>query len=73
MLQSIEEVGIEKGIEVGIEVGIEKGIEKGKIRASEEIAKNLLRFGKLTIKEIAEITGLDREKIEYFRNVLKSD
>jgi len=77
MLQSIEEVGIERGIEVGIErgieVGIEKGIEKGKIQASEEIAKNLLRFGKLTIKEITEITGLDRKKIEQLRSILKSD
>jgi len=69
MLQSIEEAGIERGIEVGIE----KGIEKGKMQASEEIAKNLLRFGKLTTKEITEITGLDRKKIEQLRSILKSD
>jgi len=62
MLQSIEEVGIEKGLE--------QGLEKGRIQASEEIAKNLLRFGKLSIKEIREITGLDVRRIGQLKKLL---
>jgi predicted transposase/invertase (TIGR01784 family) len=68
MLQSIEEVGIEKGLEKGLE----QGLEKGRIQASEEIAKNLLGLGKLTIKEIGEITGLDMRRIEQLRNLSES-
>jgi hypothetical protein len=68
MLQSIEEVGIEKGLEKGLE----QGLEKGRIQASEEIAKNLLGLGKLTIKEIGEITGLDMRRIGQLKKNSKS-
>jgi predicted transposase/invertase (TIGR01784 family) len=51
MLESVEEVGIEKGMEIGVEKGIGIGVEK--------TAKNLLRGGWLTPQQIAEATGLD--------------
>ncbi|OQX05632.1 MAG: hypothetical protein BWK80_51805, partial [Desulfobacteraceae bacterium IS3] len=67
MLQSVKDVGIEegfeKGIQKGIQKGIEKGIEKGRIIALEETAKNLLRSGLLTKKQIVEFTGLSMRKI----------
>ena len=44
-------------INQGREEGIKKGIEKGKL----EIAKKLLK--EMTIKEVAEITGLKEEQI----------
>jgi predicted transposase/invertase (TIGR01784 family) len=67
MLQSIEEVGIEKGIEQGIEKGIEQGVEQEK----EATAKKLLLSQWLTKEQISEITGLDREKLEKLENKLK--
>jgi predicted transposase YdaD len=71
MLQSIEEVGIEKGIEQGIEKGIEKGIEQGVEQEKEATAKKLLLSQWLTKEQISEITGLDREKLEKLENKLK--
>jgi len=56
MLQSIEEVGIEKGIDIGVEQGIEQGIE--------QTAVNLLRSQLLNKEQISEVTGLDRKKLE---------
>ena len=61
MLQSIEEVGIEKGFQLG------------KIQAAEVIAKNLLQSGKLTNEEIAIVTGLSLKKIGELAMTLKSD
>jgi predicted transposase YdaD len=61
MLQSIEEVGMEKGME--------KGIEQEK----EATAKKLLLSQWLTKEQISEITGLDREKLEKLEKHLKSE
>ena len=65
MLQSIEEVGIEKGLA--------QGLEKGRNDASEEIAKKMLRSGKLTRKEISEFTGLKLSKINALAKTLIFD
>ena len=59
MLQSVKDVGIEEGFEKGIQ----KGFEKGRVLALEETAKNLLRSGLLTKKQIVEFTGLSMRKI----------
>jgi hypothetical protein len=64
MLQSIEEVGMEKGLEKGRKEGMEKGMEKAAI--------NLLRSQWLTKEQISEITGLDRKKLEELEKKLKS-
>ncbi|OQX05634.1 MAG: hypothetical protein BWK80_51815 [Desulfobacteraceae bacterium IS3] len=82
MLQSVKDVGIEegfekgiqkgiqKGFEKGIQKGVEKGIEKGRIIALEETAKNLLRSGLLTKKQIVEFTGLSMRKINELTKAL---
>ena len=61
MLQSIEEVGIEKGLEKGREEGIET------------TAINLLRSQWLNKEQISEITGLDRKKLEELEEKLQSE
>ncbi len=75
MLESIEEVGIEKGIEIGIEQGIEQGveqgIEQGRFQALEETAINMLRSG-LTNEQIVQFTGLDSRTIKEIAKKLKS-
>ncbi|MDM8526157.1 hypothetical protein QUF80_22505 [Desulfococcaceae bacterium HSG8] len=60
MLQSVEEVGIEKGI------------EKGRNQALEETAKNLLKADWLAKQQIAEATGLDIHRIDELAEFLKS-
>ena len=55
MLQSIEEVGMEKGMEKGMDIGVENTVMK------------LLRAQVLTKEQIADIIGLNMEKIELSR------
>ena len=43
--------------------GEKRGYEKGKKEGIQEVAKNLIIKG-LSVKDIAEATGLDEEKIE---------
>jgi hypothetical protein len=69
MLQSIEEVGIEKGMDIGIEKGMDIGIEKG----METAAINLLRSQWLNKEQILEITGLDQKKLEALEKRLQSE
>jgi hypothetical protein len=64
MLQSIEEVGIEKGLEKGMVIGQKKTIEK--------TAEKLLLSQWLNKEQISEITGLDREKLDELEKNLKS-
>ncbi len=81
MLQSIEEVGMEKGMEIGVEkgigIGVEKGIgigvEKGIGIGLEKTAVNLLLSRLLNKEQISEITGLDREKLDELEKRLKTD
>ncbi len=63
VLQSIEEVGIEKGILIGL--------EKGEQKKAEETAVKLLRSQWLNKDQISEITGLDREKLDELEKRLK--
>lgn len=57
----------EEGIEIGIEKGIEKGIKQGAIQTSREIAQHLLALGKISVKQIAECTGLSEKLIRTLR------
>ncbi len=59
MLQSIEEVGIEKGMEKGIDIGVEKTVMQ------------FLRAQVLSKEQIAHITGMNMEDIEKLGNKLK--
>ncbi len=60
MLESIEEVGIEEGIEIGIEQGVEG------------TAKNLLKSGLLTNRQIADVTGLKLKRVSELAKALKT-
>ncbi|MGE0087551.1 MAG: hypothetical protein AB7S75_24340, partial [Desulfococcaceae bacterium] len=68
MLQSIEEVGIEKGLEKGILIGLEKGEQK----KAEETAVKMLLSQWLNKEQISEITGLDRKKLDELEKRLKT-
>ena len=63
MLQSIEEVGIEKGIDIGREEGIDKGIDKGR----KETARNLLLLNVLTEEQIAQAANLSIEEVRQLK------
>jgi predicted transposase YdaD len=60
------EIGIKKGLEIGmkkgIEIGIKKGVETGKKLIIEEIVRNSRKLD-ISIKQIAEVTGLTEEQI----------
>ncbi len=60
MLESIEEVGIEEGIEIGIEQGVEG------------TAKNLLKSGLLTNRQIDDVTGLKLKRVNELAKTLKT-
>ena len=59
MLQSIEEVGMEKGIDIGIREGIKE--------ARRESARNLLLLNLLTEEQIAQVTNLSLEEVMRFK------
>jgi len=61
MLQSIEEVGMEKGMEKGMDIGVENTVMK------------LLRAQVLTKEQIADIIGLNMEKIETLEKKLNAE
>ncbi|QTA81503.1 Uncharacterized protein dnl_38400 [Desulfonema limicola] len=67
MLQSVEEVFIEKGKEIGVEIGVEIGRKE----TMEETAIKLFRSGWLNKKQIGEITRLDKEKLDELEKSLK--
>ena len=67
MLQSIEEVGMERGMERGMEIGL----EKGRVQTLEEVTKNMLKSGKLTRKEIARFTGMKLTEINKLAKTMK--
>ncbi len=59
MLQSIEEVGIEKGIDIGIDIGVEK--------ARKKTARNLLLLNVLTEEQIARAANLSIEAVRQLK------
>jgi len=56
--------GIKQGIEQGLEKGREEGLKKGLEKGLEKTARNLLLIGKLTIEQIAEVTGLSSDRVK---------
>lgn len=50
-----------------IQQGIQQGINQGKEENACQTAKLLLKTGKLSVEEIAEVTGLSLEKITQLR------
>lgn len=61
-------MGEERGIQKGIEQGIEKGVEQGAHNKAIAIAKQLFKL-KLSLTEIAQITGLSITEIESLKQV----
>jgi flagellar biosynthesis/type III secretory pathway protein FliH len=72
MLQSIEEVGMEKGIDIGIREGFKEGFKEGIEEARRETARNLLLLNLLTEKQIAQVTNLNLEEVRRFKQEMES-
>jgi predicted transposase/invertase (TIGR01784 family) len=60
--ERVKEDARREGKQEGIEIGEKRGIEVGK----QEMVKMMLAYGKLTVSEIAKITGISKEEIEKF-------
>ena len=61
------EAGLKEGIEEGIKEGIQQGIQQGQKEGHESEKINIakkLKSKRMSIEEIAEITGLEEEKIK---------
>ena len=56
--------GIEQGIERGIQQGLARGIEQGEYKRALEDARRMLKTGKLSPEEIADITQLSLDEIQ---------
>ena len=54
----------EAGVEAGVSLGVEKGVKKGII----ETARHLLKLNKLSLEEIASVSGLSLEEIKKLQN-----
>ena len=50
--------------EAGVSVGVEKGVKKGVI----ETTRHLLELNKLSLEEIASVSGLSAEEIKKLQN-----
>jgi len=55
--------GVAEGHEKGLAEGHDKGVAEGLSQAKQQIAKQMLASGRLTVAEIAEMTGLKEEFI----------
>ena len=54
----------EAGVEAGVSLGVEKGVKKGVI----ETTRHLLKLNKLSLEEIASVSGLSLEEIKKLQN-----
>lgn len=57
------QLGKLEGMQIGEQLGEQRGMQLGKLEAKLEVAKKLLEAG-LTIEQIAEVTGLPKNKIK---------
>ena len=57
MCKVFEEIR-DEGIAIGIQQGLQQGMQQGREEMKLDFAKKLLRHGKLTLEEIAQMTGL---------------
>ena len=54
----------EAGVEAGVSLGVEKGVKKGVIKTT----RHLLKLNKLSLEEIASVSGLSVEEIKKLQN-----
>ena len=59
-----EKAEYEAGVEAGVSLGVEKGVKKGVI----ETTRHLLKLNKLSLEEIASVSGLSLEEIKKLQN-----
>ena len=64
------EEGLKQGHEEGLKQGHEEGLKQGQEKEKIETAKKLLKL-KMTTEEIADITGLNKQKIEKIKKEMK--
>ncbi|MBR0151594.1 MAG: hypothetical protein IJP89_09550 [Synergistaceae bacterium] len=60
----MEQEAIAEGIAEGMAKGIAKGMAQGITKASENIAHNLIKAGKETLEDIANICGLTLQRVQ---------
>ena len=60
----------EKGIKAGMEQGLQQGMEQGERKKALEDARRMLKTGKLSPEEIADITGLSVTEFKQLQNEL---
>ena len=56
---SIKAESFQNGLEQGISQGLEQGLEQGSKQEKIKIAKNFLKLGTVSMKDISKATGLD--------------
>ena len=64
------EEGLKQGHEEGLKQGHEEGLKQGQEKEKIETAKKLLKL-KMTTEQIADITGLNKQKIEKIKKEMK--
>ena len=69
-LKQGHEEGLKMGREEGLKQGHEEGLKQGQEKEKIETAKKLLKL-KMTTEEIADITGLNKQKIEKIKKEMK--
>ncbi|MCD9020862.1 hypothetical protein K7P76_03430 [Cohnella sp. NL03-T5] len=62
-ISAARRAGMKEGVEIGEKKGEEKGERNGRIKAKQEIAKNMLSLG-LDIESIEKCTGMSVEEIQ---------
>ena len=69
-LKQGHEEGLKQGHEEGLKQGHEEGLKQGQEKEKIETAKKLLKL-KMTTEQIADITGLNKQKIEKIKKEMK--
>ena len=62
--KKLRKAEFEAGVEAGVSLGVEKGVKKGVI----ETTRHLLKLNKLSLEEIASVSGLSVEEIKKLQN-----
>ena len=62
--KKLRKAEFEAGVEAGVSLGVEKGVKKGVI----ETTRHLLKLNKLSLEEIASVSGLSLEEIKKLQN-----
>jgi len=64
LMEDLYNEGVENGIKIGEERGEEKGIKIGEEIGARNMVREMIRSGELTLKSIAQISGLSLEELK---------